>query len=461
MKMETEKKKTEEQPKRKMWDIRPYLAIGTTAVLVVLVCIIIFFLILRFGELVSGLRALGQILQAVLIGAVLSYVLNPVMVFFERHLQKAFRKRRVDEKRIRKLSRSIATAGAVLVFLGIIAALLCMIIPQLIISVEHLASTLPGQMQNLMDRMQAFSKGDTPLAALVRDLITNGTTYLQNWIQNAFLNQAQDLMSYITSGVVGAVKTIFNFIVGIIISIYILMKKEVFISQLKKMIYAVFPPRGGNRIMEVLRKSDDILGGFLIGEIIDAMIIGLLCFGVLYIGRFPYALLVSVIVGVTNIIPFFGPFLGAIPGALLICLESPLHALYFLIIILIIQQLDGNVIKPKVLGDSTGLSPFWVIFAILLFGGIFGFLGMLFGVPVFAIIYYLVKRIAEHFLRKRKLPEKTKDYLDFDHMDVESRKPVFYEEDRQTRHVRKSEQSGGMLKKLFIKRKESVKDKQE
>ena len=274
MEKETEKKKTEEQPKRKMWDIRPYLAIGTTAVLVVLVCIIIFFLILRFGELVSGLKALGQILQAVLIGAVLSYVLNPVMVFFERHLQKAFRKRMTDEKRIRKISRSIATAGAVLVFLGIIAALLCMIIPQLIISVEHLTSTLPGQMQNLMDRMQAFSRGDTPLAAVVREIITHGTAYLQNWIQNVFLNQAQDLMSYITSGVVGVVKTIFNFIVGIIISIYILMKKETFISQLKKMIYAVFPSRGGNRIMEVLRKSDDIFGGFLIGEIIDAIIIG-------------------------------------------------------------------------------------------------------------------------------------------------------------------------------------------
>ena len=211
--------------------------------------------------------------------------------------------------------------------------------------------------------------------------------------------------------------------------------------------------------MEVLRKSDDIFGGFFIGEIIDAIIIGLLCFGVLYIGRFPYALLVSVIVGVTNIIPFFGPFLGAIPGAILICLESPIHALYFLIIILIIQQLDGNVIKPKVLGDSTGLSPFWVIFSILLFGGIFGFLGMLFGVPVFAIIYYLIKRIAEHFLRKRGLPEKTADYLDFHYMDVENGKPVFYEEDRENRHVKKSEESGGKLKKLFIKWKQNVKNK--
>ncbi len=458
--MTTEKKKTEEQPGRKAGNLRPYLAIGITAVLVVLICIIIFFMIFRFGELVSGVEALGKMLQAVLIGAVLSYVLNPVMMFFERRLQKAFRKRMTDEKKIRRRSRSIATSGAVLVFLGIIAALLCMIIPQLIISVENLTTTLPDQIQNLMSRMQTFSRGDSPLAAIVRDIITNGTTYLQNWIQDEFLNQAQELMTYITSGVVGVIKTFFNFIVGIIISIYILMKKETFISQLKKIIYAVFPPRGGNRIMEVLRKSDDIFGGFLIGEIIDAIIIGILCFGALYIGRFPYALLVSVIVGVTNIIPFFGPFLGAIPGALLICLESPIHALYFLIIILIIQQLDGNVIKPKVLGDSTGLSPFWVIFSILLFGGIFGFLGMLFGVPVFAVIYYLIKRIAEHFLRKKKLPVETEAYVDFNYVDLESGQPVFYQEDRQSRHVKKS-QSGGKLKKLLIKWKENVKDKQE
>lgn len=461
METDTEKRENEKQKKKRMWDIRPYLAIGTTAVLVVLVCIIIFFLILRFGELVSGVRALGRILQAILIGAVLAYVLNPVMMFFERRLQKSLGKRMQDEKKMKKVSRSIAIAGALLVFLGIVAALLSMIIPQLIVSVEQLVLNLPEQIQSLMDRMQAFSRGSSPQAELVRQLITSGTDYLENWIRNVFLNQAQDLMSYITSGVVGMVKTIFNIIVGIIVSIYILMKKETFISQLKKLVYTIFPPRGGNRVMEVLRKSDDIFGGFFIGEIIDAIIIGLLCFGVLYIGRFPYALLVSVIVGVTNIIPFFGPFLGAIPGALLICLESPIHALYFLVIILIIQQLDGNVIKPRVLGDTTGLSPFWVIFSILLFGGIFGFLGMLFGVPVFAIIYYLIKRISEYFLRKRKLPQQTADYLNFDYMDVENGTPVFYAEDRQTRHEKKSSQSGGKMKKLYLKWKQKRNDRKE
>ena len=451
-----EQREKEEQRKR-VWDIRPYLAIGATAVLVVLVCIIIFFVIFRFGELVAGIGKIGKILQAVIIGAVLAYILNPVMTFFERNIQKSLGKRISDEKKIKKLSRGIAILDAELIMIGVIVALLSLIIPQLIINIEQLVLTLPGQIQDAMDAMEKFSRGDSPQAAIVQQIITNGSAYLEDWMQNTLLHQAQDMMTYVTSGVMGVIKVIFNFIVGIIISVYILGKKETFICQIKKLIYTIFPPKKGNHIMEVLRKSDDIFGGFFLGEIIDAIIVGLLCFAILYIGRFPYALLVSVIVGVTNIIPFFGPFIGAIPGALLIFLQNPIYALYFLIVIVVIQQIDGNVIKPKVLGDSTGLSPFWVIFSILLFGGIFGFAGMLFGVPVFSIIYYLIKRISEHFLNKRKLPARTRDYLDFEYMDVQSGSPVFYEEDRQTRHRKKTEASGGFLRTIVKKWREKDK----
>lgn len=434
MEPDTEKMEpdTEEtgRKKRRMWDIRPYLAIGTTAVLVILICIIMFFVFLRFGELTAGIRALGRILQAILIGVVVAYVLNPVMMFFERRLQQAFRKRITDEKKIRKLSRSIAIAGAELVFLGIIVALLSMIIPQLIISVEQLAMTLPDQIQNLMDRIQAFSRGTGPQAGIVRELITNGTDYLEEWIRTEFLGQAQELMTYVTSGVVGVVKTIFNIIVGIIVSVYILVKKETFISQLKKLVYTIFPPRAGNRVMEVLRKSDDIFGGFFIGEIIDAIIIGLLCFGVLYIGRFPYALLVSVIVGVTNIIPFFGPFIGAIPSTILIMVISPVQAVYFVLFILALQQFDGNILGPKILGNSTGLSSFWVMFAILLFGGVFGFVGMAVGVPLFAVLYNAVTEIICSLLQKRGLPVDTNDYRGPKRLDPATGEFVEVKEDR-------------------------------
>lgn len=189
-------------------------------------------------------------------------------------------------------------------------------------------------------------------------------------------------------------------------------------GQAKKVIYAIFRPKAGNTIMEVLRKADEVFIGYFLGYIIDSLIVGCICFVVMNIIGLPYAPLISVIVGVTNIIPYFGPYIGAIPSAILIFLVNPVQAIYFLIMILVIQQVDGNIIAPKILGNSTGLSPFWVVFAILLMGGCFGVVGMIFGVPIFAMIYYLIKRLTEHFLRKKKLPVETKEYVRLDHVDI-------------------------------------------
>ena len=169
---------------------------------------------------------------------------------------------------------------------------------------------------------------------------------------------------------------------------------------------------------KLIRKADDVFGGFFIGKIIDSLIIGCICFVGLAILRMPYVALVSVIVGVTNIIPFFGPYIGAIPSVILIFLVDPMKGLYFIIFIIVLQQVDGNVIGPKILGNTTGLSPFWVIFAILLFGGSFGVIGMLFGVPIFAVLYYIIKRVVEHVLKKRRLPEGTDEYIELDTVDT-------------------------------------------
>lgn len=448
-----------EKKKKFVLDIRPYLAIGVTAVLVVVVCMAIFFLILRFGELVSAVGNVLGILQAIVFGCVLAYILNPVMRFFERNIQKLLRKKNKDEAKIKSTSRAMATAGAVLVLIVIIVVLLSLIIPEVITNVEALVVTLPGQINNMIDKIYAYTRTDGMFSDLAKELITNGSAYLEEWLKTNLLDQAQDWMTYVTSGVIGAVKLVFNFIIGIIVSVYILMRKETFLCQTKKLIYAIFKPKHGNVVMEVLRKSDEVFGGFFIGVIIDSIIIGLICFGVLYIIDMPYALLVSVIVGVTNVIPFFGPFLGAIPSAILILLVSPIHVVYFLIFIVILQQIDGNIIKPKILGNTTGLSPFWVIFAILLFGGVFGVAGMLFGVPVFAVIYYLIKRIAEHYLRKRKLPEHAVDYLELDYVDPDTGEPIYFEVDRETRHLHKNTEMGGTLLKKFMQgRKKKDKD---
>ena len=182
--------------------------------------------------------------------------------------------------------------------------------------------------------------------------------------------------------------------------------------QSKKIIYSIFKPKTGNVIIETCQKASEIFGGFITGKIIDSIIIGIIAYIGCLILRIPSAVLVAVIVGVTNVIPVFGPFIGAIPSLIIVVLQSPLHALYLLIFIIILQQVDGNIIGPKILGSSTGLSSFWVMFAILVGGGCFGFVGMLLGVPVFAVIYYIIRRVVNHSLRKKKLPERTKEYVE-------------------------------------------------
>ena len=209
----------------------------------------------------------------------------------------------------------------------------------------------------------------------------------------------------------------YNLFIGIIVAIYLLKSKRIFAAQSKKIMYGIFKKNHADTIINYLRVSDNMFSGFISGKIVDSAIIGVICFAVMGVMRLPYAMLVSVIVGVTNIIPVFGPYIGAIPSALLILLVDPKQALYFLILIIILQQLDGNVIGPAILGESTGLSAFWVLFSILLFGGFWGIAGMLVGCPLFAVIYRIVKDFVSIRLRGN-LSDVTTEYMDLKCIEV-------------------------------------------
>ena len=230
------------------------------------------------------------------------------------------------------------------------------------------------------------------------------------------------MSSQISTGVISVVRGLFNFIIGIIVMVYVMSIQETLAGQSKKIIYAVCKPKTGNIIIETIRKTNEIFGGFISGKIIDSLIIGVIAYFGCLILRIPSSVLVAVIIGVTNVIPVFGPFIGAIPSLLIVVIQSPWHALYLLIFIVVLQQVDGNIIGPKILGSSTGLSTFWVMFAILIGGGMFGFLGMLLGVPTFAVIYYIVKRVVNYALRKKKLPEDTRDYTKTTGVDTKNNK---------------------------------------
>ena len=206
-------------------------------------------------------------------------------------------------------------------------------------------------------------------------------------------------------------------VIGLIVMVYLLNMKDKLLTQAKMIIYGVFPMKIANKVIEEARYVHSVFGGFIIGKLLDSLIIGLLCFVVMSVAGMPYVLLVSVIVGVTNIIPFFGPFIGAVPSAFLILMDDPMMCLYFLILILLLQQFDGNILGPKILGDSTGLSSFWVLFAILLFGGLFGFVGMIVGVPTFAVFYRLVTELVTYLLGKRQLSMDIDQYKSLDYID--------------------------------------------
>jgi predicted PurR-regulated permease PerM len=296
-----------------------------------------------------------------------------------------------------------------------VAGLILLIVPQLLDSVQSIITRFPSYLNSFnawSDRFLVRYPG-------LRDLLDNYWGNITDYAYKELLPKAQTLVSSISTTVVGSVFKIlsvtFKFIIGIILSVYLLYSKETYLAQSKKMVYSLFNEERANNLINNTRFANKTFGGYISGKIVDSVIIGILCFIGTSIMNMPYALLISVIVGVTNVIPFFGPYLGAIPSAFIILMINPIKCLWFLIFILILQQVDGNIIGPKILGDSTGLSSFWVIFAITLFGGIWGVLGMFLGVPIFAIIYAAIKTFVDTRLERKKLPAKTYYYMDSDY----------------------------------------------
>jgi len=414
--------KPEKKDKQKAnWNIKPYLAIGLIAFLVVALSILVFFLIFRYHGLAENWGNLMDILQPIILGVAFAYLINPIVRWEEKHLLNGFGKYFKKQEKAKKTARALSVLGAIVFVLIIIAILLNMVIPEMFRSIEKAIMQVPGQVDDFIIFLEGYISTDSEIAKVVEMVLNKGVEFFETWVQTELLPQARDVISSLTSGVISVVKLMLNMVIGVIVSVYVLMSKETFTGQAKKLVYTLLPVDKGNAVVEIARKSHEIFGGFISGKILDSAIIGVLCFVVLYLLKMPYALLVSVIVGVTNVVPFFGPFIGAIPSAILIMLASPIHGVYFIIFVLILQQLDGNVIGPRILGESTGLSSFWVIFSILVSGGLFGFIGMVLGVPVFATIFYLIQRISAYVLRKKGLPEESTAYTDLERINPDTR----------------------------------------
>jgi len=393
------------------WNIRPYLAMGLTCFIVFSCCILVVCVLFRFQDIKAVFSMFISIAQPILYGLAIGYLINPIMMFFERGLIR-LADHKGARKKFRRLIRTVSSILAVLVFILIIAMLLSMVIPEVSANIANLVETMPAQINSFIVNLNDWEYGNHKITATLEEYLVTAADWMEDWLKNSLLPQTKDYVATVTSGVLNVLNAFKNLVIGLIVSIYVMCEKENFEGQAKKIIFALLPARAANQVIQVFHTTNDIFGGFIKGKLLDSLIIGIICYIVLCIIKMPYTLLVSVIVGVTNIIPFFGPFIGAIPSAFLILLVDPLYALYFVIFVVILQQVDGNIIGPKILGDSTGLSSFWVMFAILVGSGLFGVMGMLLGCPVFAVIYYIIEKVVHFLLEKKKLPLNTDVYIE-------------------------------------------------
>lgn len=389
---------------------------GMTYFLVIAASIVFYFAFLRFTNLFYIFGKVLQVLKPILYGLVLAYLLNPIVKWTDRKLRPVLEKKVKKEQTVIRISRGVGIVAGLVILISLVVTLCNMIIPELYRSIRDMAYTVPGQINQVLAAFSEYETKDTTINTLLRNIMEEGSKSLQNWIRTDLLKQTNIIMSNLTVGVINIVSELMNVLIGIIVSVYVLFSKETFSGQCKKILYALTTPHTANVTLHITQKSNEIFGGFITGKIIDSAIIGVLCFFGLSILNMPYALLVSVIVGVTNIIPFFGPYIGAIPSSVLILLSDPKKGIIFIFFILALQQLDGNVIGPKILGDSTGLSAFWVVFAILVGGGLFGFPGMIMGVPTFAVIYYIAGMIINQKLEKKKLPTGSDCYDEYSYV---------------------------------------------
>ena len=388
--------------------IKPYLYGMLAGFGAIALSILFFFLIYRFQGFGNAISKVTGILMPFIYGAVIAYLLKPVCNTVENFLH------RLLPEKMGSTANMLAVAFSLLFGILVVYALFMMIVPQLVTSVTTLYYTAQNNIRDFVDwaSKQEIIASNEQLLDFIKTSYNKLQANLDTWVKETLLPSMQSILSGAAVGVMSFVTFLKNFVIGLIVSVYLLASRKKFGQQGKLILYSLVKPRWADLFLEEICYADKMFGGFINGKILDSAIIGVLCYIACLIFKFPSALLVSVIIGVTNVIPFFGPFIGAIPATLLILIQNPIKALWFVLFVLVLQQVDGNIIGPKILGNTTGLSSFWVLFAILLFGGLWGFVGMIIGVPLFAVIYDVIKKLVFHGLKRNEELEMVTTYHD-------------------------------------------------
>ena len=373
--------------------------------------VLFFFILYRMQGIGSALDTLMDILAPFVYGGVVAYLLRPMCNAFETYFNALFRNKWKGLVKFLSVGLSLVT-GILIVYILII-----MIAPQLYHSIVNLWNSLPDRIDSLLHwavktfglNEEQFQFFDTSSETIYQEIETWVTNTLAPYVSN-ILGGVGSIVSGVGSSVLKVLQFVYDMLIGLIVAAYLLGSRKKFARQSVLMIRSVLSPKWANIVLDEVAFVDKMFGGFIDGKIVDSAIIGVLCYIGCSILKFPNALLVSAIVGVTNVIPFFGPFIGAVPSTLLIVIEDPIKGLWFILFVLALQQLDGNVIGPKILGDRTGISSFWVLFSIILCGGLWGFVGMIIAVPLFAVLYDLLKKLVVRGLKKKGQIELWQEY---------------------------------------------------
>lgn len=414
------------------WE-KKHLCWGITAFLTIAASIL-FLMILLHWEIAGGVFGLiAKSLRPITYGLIIAYLLNPLMNVVEHSFVYPVTKRifRKNKKRAHSLSRwlSIIFSWALALFTAFV--LVAMVMPEIVQSIEQLVNSLPDYASRVMGWGEKLLRENPEILEFLEQTVSGFTTNLTELAKRLeeIIPNLNVLISRVTSSIYSIVTVVLNLLIGIIVSVYVLKDKEKFTAQIKRLLYSTMSVPKANGVIAVSRLTHDKFGNFLTGKIFDSLIIGILCFIILSIFNIPFTPLVSVIVGVTNIIPFFGPFIGAIPSALLILFADPMKCITFVIIIIVLQQFDGNILGPKILGSTTGISSFWVVFSILLGSGLFGVWGMVCAVPLFAVIYTLIREGCHNSLRKKGVDYSAETFENIDHIDEKTNAPVWLDRD--------------------------------
>ena len=397
---------------------RRYLYLMLSIFFAISMSIVVFFVVYRFQGIGDVLHKLSDILAPFIYGGVVAYLLRPVCNFYEKQIASFMPPKR------RKLANTLAVTLSLITGILVVYVLIIMIVPQLIHSIQSLWYSLPDKVSSFLVWARDTFGENEEIAEILHLFDSSATTIydeINTWATNTLTPYISSIVSGVGSSVYKVLMFLYNLLIGLIVACYLLASRKKFARQSILIVRSLLKPRWAELFLNEVSFVDRMFGGFIDGKILDSAIIGVLCYIGCIIFRFPNPLLVSAIVGITNVIPFFGPFIGAVPATLLIMFEDPIKGLWFILFVLALQQLDGNVIGPAILGDRTGLSSFWVLFAIILCGGLWGLVGMVICVPMFAVIYDIVKKLVRRGLMKKGLVEVWEQYK-ADYPDEEPKK---------------------------------------